>query len=441
MRPDLHPKRFRPLTPLLLIAALACTAPRAIPIEPPRSTAGSPSRPGAVPVDPSSPGRATPTASTVPAIHAPAWTDALTTAAGSGASIAVVVDGVQIYGHLAKEPRAPASNEKLLLSMAILDRMGPGARFPTEAVAAGAVRHGVLHGDLWLVGHGDPLLDTTGLTRLAARLRARGITRVQGAVMGDTSGFRRDRWAFGWRPIALQFISVPTALAYQENEDASGFVFDPERRAAGAFRDALGRTGIAVQGGAGAGAVPTHLTPLAHIGSAPLGALLHVQNVNSDNLIAETLSKALGAAEGADPSSIPAGAAAIRRWAASWGADVRAFDASGLSYRNRVSALTMASLLDRALGTPWGPTLLRSLATPGEGTLSGRLAGVPVHAKTGTLILAVSALSGYVRLRDGRLAAFSVLCHGISLAGAHGIQDAVARALAAAPALPRRAAA
>jgi D-alanyl-D-alanine carboxypeptidase len=67
---------------------------------------------------------------------------------------------------------------------------------------------------------------------------------------------------------------------------------------------------------------------------------------------------------------------------------------------------------------------------PGEGTLAGRLAGLPVSAKTGTLIQGVSALSGYVLLADGRMASFSILSRGLSKDGAVAVEDAVVRLLA-----------
>ncbi len=86
-------------------------------------------------------------------------------------SVSVVVRRVRIYGHLPKVPRAPASNEKLLLSMAMLDRFGPDYRIATEAAGSGRVRDGVLEGDLVLVGHGDPELGADDLQQLAARLQ------------------------------------------------------------------------------------------------------------------------------------------------------------------------------------------------------------------------------------------------------------------------------
>jgi D-alanyl-D-alanine carboxypeptidase len=62
-----------------------------------------------------------------------------------------------------------------------------------------------------------------------------------------------------------------------------------------------------------------------------------------------------------------------------------AHDASGLSYRNRISTRGMVRLLGAAEKAHWGRTLRASLAAPGQGTLENRLAGVGVRARTGTL--------------------------------------------------------
>jgi D-alanyl-D-alanine carboxypeptidase/D-alanyl-D-alanine-endopeptidase (penicillin-binding protein 4) len=345
-------------------------------------------------------------------------------------SASVVVDGRSVYGHLAGVARAPASNEKLLLSMAELDRFGPRHRIPTEAAGRRRMRHGVVRGDLYLVGHGDPELDAGDLHRLALGLREAGLTRVEGGVVGDTGTFVRDRRAPGWHPIALRYIGLPTALSYQANVDASGFVFDPERRAAGSLDAELRALGVRMGAPPHAGDAPEELGMIAEVRSDPLSAILRRQNVSSINLDAETLSKGLATATLHRPGSIAGGAHVIETYANGLDAGVTLHDASGLSYRDRVTTASMAALLDDARARSWGDALTASLPAPGEGTLRSRLAGVPVRAKTGTLIEEVSALSGYVRLRDGRWASFSIMS-ALPKDGAVALEDAIVRTIAA----------
>jgi len=219
-----------------------------------------------------------------------------------------------MFSHLGEVPRTPASNEKLLLSMALLARFGSPYRIATT-VEGPRVRGGAVRGNLWLVGHGDPELGETDLARLARKLRATGERRVRGSVIGVTTTFTRERWAPGWQPIALHFIGLPTALAFEGNVDRSGFVFDPERRAAAELTTALRAQGIRVHGPPRVGPGPRRASVIAATRSAPLVDILRRQNVASSNLDAETLDKMLGADAYGSPGSIAKGAAAIEAWA------------------------------------------------------------------------------------------------------------------------------
>ena len=96
-------------------------------------------------------------------------------------SVAVGDDGAYWYRHLAGVRRPPASNQKLLLSMALLDQRGATSRIPTDVMVADradAIADGDVRGDLWLVGHGDP---EVGHPDLAYR-------RVQPEELGERAG-------------------------------------------------------------------------------------------------------------------------------------------------------------------------------------------------------------------------------------------------------------
>jgi serine-type D-Ala-D-Ala carboxypeptidase/endopeptidase (penicillin-binding protein 4) len=340
-------------------------------------------------------------------------------------SISVAERGRLVFAHGGNVPRAPASNEKLLLSMALLDRFGAQYRIPTT-VEGPRPAHGSVTGNLWLVGHGDPELDDAALGRLARRLRAAGIRTVRGSVVGVTNTFTRERWAPGWQAIALQFVALPTALVFDANTSPSGFVFDPERRAAFALTADLRALGVRVRGRPRAGRepAPAPATLATTIRSAPLVEILRRQNVDSLNLDAEVLTKMLGAAAFGPPGSIAKGARAIRRWARRHGVKVVAHDGSGLSYANRVSTNGIVRLLGVANREPCGAALRATLPTAGEGTLAGRLIGVRMRAKTGTLLGQVSALSGWLWLQTSRRRAeFSILSRGLAKPQAVVLED------------------
>jgi D-alanyl-D-alanine carboxypeptidase/D-alanyl-D-alanine-endopeptidase (penicillin-binding protein 4) len=150
----------------------------------------------------------------------------------------------------------------------------------------------------------------------------------------------------------------------------------------------------------------------------------------SDNFFAEVLGKRLAVAVSGVPGTIAHAAAAISSWTKAHGVAIHVYDSSGLSYLDRVTPDGITRLIQFAQGTPWGPTLRSLLPTPGQGTLQGRLAGVRVHAKTGTLDF-VSALSGWVWLSQlGTWAQFSILDRGMQPWVSKPMEDAIVRAVA-----------
>ncbi len=101
--------------------------------------------------------------------------------------------GRVLYAYNPLQPLIPASNEKLLTSTAVLERLGAADRL-TTSVRAARPAGGVVSGNLYLVGGGDPLLRTPGyvaalgpdrtlytsLHQLAAQVRAAGVLEVTG---------------------------------------------------------------------------------------------------------------------------------------------------------------------------------------------------------------------------------------------------------------------
>lgn len=417
-------------------AGRGAAGPLAAPFRVPRHPSPEPSaprRPGAQPRPATNPG----------SFSRPGWKrklDRLTR--GRNMGVAVRFDGEAIYGHRDGRLRRPASNEKLLLSMALLDSLGPHARVSTTA-AARRVQSGVVKGDLWILGRGDPTvaggrrygrrlgLRPTTLGRIARRIAAAGIERIRGRIMGSKGYFAHDWSAPGWRPYYRSlYIALPSALSFNGNVAGGRFIRDPERRLAEALTHRLQDAGIAVSGRPGAGRPPRRLDALARVRSAPLSKLLRYTNRTSSNFFAEVLGKRLGAERLGPAGTIAKGARVLRRWARGRGIKIAAHDSSGLSHANRISARGLSRLLSRSSNAPWGGVLRRSLAAPGQGTLEDRLRGVRLRAKTGTLI-GVSALSGWVWLerRDG-WAEFSILSSGLAKSRAVSVEDAIVRLLA-----------
>src|SRR3972149_7565207 len=88
----------------------------------------------------------------------------------------------------------PASNLKVVTAAVAAERLGWTHTFETRLIAGAAIENGVLTGDLVVVGAGDPSLGgrpgsaAAGLDAWANQLKASGITRISGRIVGDDNG-------------------------------------------------------------------------------------------------------------------------------------------------------------------------------------------------------------------------------------------------------------
>src|SRR5205814_7249902 len=119
--------------------------------------------------------------------------------AATGAVAVDLASGETVYSRNASLPLLPASNEKLAVTYAALTALGPGFRIETDVLGEGAQSGAVWQGDLVLKGYGDPTLSRDDLAELARQVRAAGIMRVTGSILGDESWFYSRRTASGWK--------------------------------------------------------------------------------------------------------------------------------------------------------------------------------------------------------------------------------------------------
>lgn len=103
--------------------------------------------------------------------------------------VTALPSGTVLWEYEAHKPLVPASLVKLLTSYAALKVMGADYRFRTEIWADGKPLHGVLSGNLWIKGYGDPFLVPERVWLLAQKVRSQGIEKVQGGIFVDDSAF------------------------------------------------------------------------------------------------------------------------------------------------------------------------------------------------------------------------------------------------------------
>jgi D-alanyl-D-alanine carboxypeptidase/D-alanyl-D-alanine-endopeptidase (penicillin-binding protein 4) len=186
--------RIPRLLPLLLALTAACTATaaRTPPIAPPAPTT-APAR------------AASPEADFAAAVDS-IFSDTVFAGANWGVEIKSLETGRVLYQRNAGKMFVPASNMKLVTGTAALETLGPAWRYRTAVVAAGPVENGVLRGDLVVVGSGDPTIaadfqngDPLAVFRAwADSLRAHGVTRITGRIVGDDDVFDDLPYGRGW---------------------------------------------------------------------------------------------------------------------------------------------------------------------------------------------------------------------------------------------------
>lgn len=321
----------------------------------------------------------------------------------------------------------PASTEKLLTTYAASLVLGLDFRFTTTVAADRPPQDGVVDGDLYLIGSGDPFLSTanwwtqyestdgrhhTRLEELADRIADAGVVEVTGDLVGDESLFDTERqgpWAE--RLINGKHSGPLSALTVNEGfADWPEMFISPRQRsetdnpplhAVAVLNQLLAERGVTVAG-LDVGRAPDDAVEITRIQSPLLIDLLTHINSYSSNIGAELLLKRMGVEE-VGVGSTQAGAGVVRAALADDGVPVeglRIDDGSGLAETNLLTCRAVAAVLANAgPGSPFSQTL----AISGErGTLSTRMVDTTaeglVKAKTGTLQDA-TALSGYAQSR------------------------------------------
>jgi D-alanyl-D-alanine carboxypeptidase/D-alanyl-D-alanine-endopeptidase (penicillin-binding protein 4) len=346
----------------------------------------------------------------------------------------------------------PASNMKLVTSATALARWGPYYSFKTELYTppGGPDVNGVLRGNVYIKGYGDPSLSTPWFQRNVLRittssiksfvtaLQDLGVTKIVGHVVGDESYFDSQRSVANWRPGMTQWCGPLSALSLNEGSSNGTRVSNPPLFVSRTVTRLLEAAGIDVTGGAWVGRVPRSFSLVYTEYSAPLAVIVAAMNKPSDNFFAEELTKGLGKAF-AGGGTTAEGTKVLGAYLRSVGiaaTDIRVRDGSGLSYEDWLTARGVNLLLRRATAREWFPYYFGSLPIAGfDGTLADRMrrtrAQGNLRAKTGTLNVS-SCLSGYVTNAAGHRLVFSIFMNGqpLSTYSARRAQDAIGVALA-----------
>ena len=364
--------------------------------------------------------------------------------------LSVAAGGRVLYEANATQAMAPASAIKILTAAAALDVLGRDSVLTTTVRADPLDATGRVAGDLWIVGGGDPLLGTTAwaaeteraesftpLERLADRVVAAGVTRIDGRIVGDESRYDRARYVDSWPKRFLDDgeagpLSALTVNGGFREWGHPGVPFDdPPAGAAALFAELLAQRGVVIGGGFASGIAPPDSSELASVTSAPIGQLVQRMVRESENGVAELFVKEVGlksAGVGTTAAGVREVVAVLeRRGFPASGSTIA--DGSGLSDDDRVSCRLLMAVIGAAPAD-----VLAGLPVAGrDGTLERRFVGTPVsgrlRAKTGSLD-GVAALAGTVQTVTGGSLTFAYLVNGLPRDDSgRRLQDALATAL------------
>ena len=148
-----------------------------------------------------------------------------------GAVVGVMVQDAAGHVLASREPgrrMVPASNLKLVTTGTALHALGPDFRFETGIGYTGTVEDGTLHGDVYIIGGGDPTLGVTDTVavkpdalfwRWKSMLKDAGISRIDGRIIGDGRAYEGhlENTTWGYDDTGTYYGAGCSALSYYEN--------------------------------------------------------------------------------------------------------------------------------------------------------------------------------------------------------------------------------
>lgn len=351
-----------------------------------------------------------------------------------------------LFSNAAEEQFLIASLTKMFIAGAALQHLGDEHTFITRLAAPRSPSPtGVLDGDLFVVGGGDPTLGDSEHVRLhyrgmgtpvqsiVERVIAAGVKQITGNLASDGSLFSQD---------SSEPSNWISALPFNRTKSER-----PVLTAAELIANSLRLAGVRIEGGVSEIRPYGDLVDLGYIESPPVRDLAIFAGHESDNFVSEVLTKHIGSSLESTPASTAAGCAAVERYAKNLGANITLLNGSGIRVRrggditgNVSSPRDVVHFLRATNSGGTSTQIEKTLPRAGQdGTLKTRMRNTSavgsIRAKTGTLTLNArplqDALAGYCRGPRANLAFAFIYEKSESRFVARSSLDRVASALAA----------
>ena len=144
-----------------------------------------------------------------------------------------------IASYRPEQANITASTMKTVVSSAALGLLGPHFRFETPVYLDGVVQDGCFKGNVVIRGTGDPTLGSVFLPcqanivdEINSALRDRGITSIEGAIIGDDSYYGYPYFDEDWDvgDLAYDYGAAVHALNFHDNLVTVSYTFDGRGR-------------------------------------------------------------------------------------------------------------------------------------------------------------------------------------------------------------------
>lgn len=367
----------------------------------------------------------------------------------------------------------PASTTKLLTTDTAMALLSPKFRWTTQVEYSGDIdENGVLNGNLYIIGSGDPSIGTgkAGASTYSIiandfkyAIMDKGIKKINGDIIIQTAVFKDNRREFlpeniVWLDLGKYYLPAgstsevdpknekitvrgkspfdtgkryfyvsPFTKKMAYTDEFSGGqtttkVADAPAYLANSLRNLLIKSGVGVVGKV----TPKYTDPnpekriyITAYKSPTLKEIIYVVNQKSDNSLSEALLRMSGFQKYGD-QTIESGREAVRTHLRSVNFDMNGlnvFDGSGLSRSNAVTPIAQAKFLTQLMKVPYFNDYFESLPIGGQtGTLKRSFlytGNGQVFAKTGTLN-GVKTLAGYLKTNSGKTLVFSLMINRYS---------------------------
>mgnify|MGYP003607139962 CR=1 FL=1 len=365
-------------------------------------------------------------------------------------------------------PLVPASTTKLLTTETAFSLLGTKYRWNTQLEYSGSIdAEGVLTGNLYIVGSGDPSLGGNRggaasygqiVTQYLEAVKEKGIKKITGDIIIQTAVFKENKTSLPenivWLEQANYYLPAGTTkdinprneklivsqsnnpfnqvkryfyvspyshkMVYADQFEGASVttkVAEPPAFLANKLREGLVKNKISIVGKVTPRIVDNNPEPreiLSNYKSPSLAEIVAYTNQRSDNNYAEAILKSNGFMKLGDQTT-ESGRMVVTEHLKATNFDITGLnymDGSGLSKAHTVTPISQVKFLTALMKSPYYKEYMESLPIAGQtGTLKHMFlvnSNGQIFAKTGTLNH-VKCLAGYIKTRSNKTLAFSLL--------------------------------